>query len=98
MHIAYGRTDLCVVVGGEILHQEVDQASVALEDREYLGRAMARIWRVLALAAAAAVGGATGGAGLTSVATTSSGSSPLPMMENQALNARERRFPNEIIP
>src|SRR6185436_18499793 len=45
MHVAYGRTDLCVVVGGEILHQKVDQATVPLEDREHLGGAIAGIGR-----------------------------------------------------
>ncbi len=96
MHVAHGRADLRVGVGGEVLHQEVDQPAVALQEREHLGRAMSRIGRRGAGGGGAA-GGATGGAGPTSVATTSSGSSPLPRMENQALNARERRLPNEII-
>jgi len=39
------RADLRILVRGQVFHQKVDQAPVALQDGQQLRRALARIWR-----------------------------------------------------
>src|SRR6478752_1622468 len=43
--VAGRRSDLGVGVGREVLHQEVHEASVPLQDRQQLGGAVAGVWR-----------------------------------------------------
>ena len=44
MDVAYGGADLCVLVSGNILHEEIDEAALALQQGEDLDRAIIAVF------------------------------------------------------
>jgi hypothetical protein len=44
MDVPRGRTDLRVLVSGEIFHQEIDETAIPLQDCEHLKRAIGGLW------------------------------------------------------
>ena len=94
MHVANGGADLRILIGRQILHQEIDEPSVALQDRQQLRRAIARLHR----------GRRRGrrrrrsGRGGAKSARMSSAIRPWKIREKKARKAYFQRLPWEIIP